>query len=854
MCLLHREKGVVVMGKTKLPVRYLKEHLLLAHNGDIWAYYHVEPKVITQNNPRAIREQKEVMANLYSLLAPYQDIELSVTPYQLNLKEKFEELKPEFDEETKEVGSYYMAESCRILEAEGNVYKPSFMLGVKVNTTEVSDSFLEVFQTVLDRVLDNLLDWFDFEIEDIERYFREKELVVKELDHLLHSYSIRPLRQKEMVYANRLQYIRGMKHEIEEESHWIDLEDIQSGVIRPDKNRIGILKIEDELGESYQSILPVGTLPANMTNIDLFQFAQNCNFPVAFRLKVHYAEVRNHTGLSLKVGWLKNRFKEEHRTKEQYGEEVSDRFLNIRFLANHMEKRMEEKESIVEWLGCFLVIGRTPDEVRQRSLAIIKALDRFATISRAKYDQVRLFYRLLMGESLEGQTHWRQRTTIEALAELAFGTTTELGMETGYYIGRQDVLGMNGSRGEKTELDEYIYASNKFVFLNPQAIAEGIRGAMFDSPHIAVTGKSGKGKTFLVGLLFLYSSFLKVQSLFIDPKGEKRRWLQKVINNPYYQANYPLFVEHLKSFRYVSLNAKEEKNYGVLDPLVYLEDSEAKQVAQDMINELSPLGENHLLKGGVLKGIEVVLRRRSEGEQVGLLHVVEWLKENPDKKIKEYGDFLYLTINQSILRLGFSYGENKGLDFKDKTIILEIQDLSLPKDTVSPESYTDSDRKSLCLMISLGRFCEMFGKRDVEQKTAVYFTEAWVFNKSVSGRAIISAMARVGRSQMNQLVLDTQYISDLGDSEENEKGNFGVVFAFDEESEREKILKHIGLEVTDQNLNEMRRMIKGQCFMRDIYGRVGKLNVHCPFEEIAEALRTTTKTNNSLAEEKFSFA
>ena len=42
--------------------------------------------------------------------------------------------------------------------------------------------------------------------------------------------------------------------------------------------------------------------------------------------------------------------------------------------------------------------------------------------------------------------------------------------------------------------------------------------------------------------------------------------------------------------------------------------------------------------------------------------------------------------------------------------------------------------------------------------------------------------------------------------------------------------------------------------MRDIYGRVGKLNVHCPFEEIAEALRTTTKTNNSLAEEKFSFA
>ncbi|MCQ4503945.1 ATP-binding protein, partial [Vibrio parahaemolyticus] len=91
-----------------------------------------------------------------------------------------------------------------------------------------------------------------------------------------------------------------------------------------------------------------------------------------------------------------------------------------------------------------------------------------------------------------------------------------------------------------------------------------------------------------------------------------------------------------------------------------------------------------------------------------------------------------------------------------------IQDLKLPKDGLDPSLYSDADRKSLCLMISLGRFCEMFGKRDISHKTAIYFTEAWVFNKSNSGRAIISAMARVGRSQMNQLVLDTQFIDDLG--------------------------------------------------------------------------------------------
>ncbi|MGT9066396.1 ATP-binding protein, partial [Enterococcus faecalis] len=125
--------------------------------------------------------------------------------------------------------------------------------------------------------------------------------------------------------------------------------------------------------------------------------------------------------------------------------------------------------------------------------------------------------------------------------------------------------------------------------------------------------------------------------------------------------------------------------------------------------------------------------------------------------------------------------------------------------------------------------------------------EAWVFSKSNSGRAIITAMARVGRSKMNQLVLDTQFIDDLGS--EAEKGNYGVVFAFDEDSEREKILSHLGLEINKENLNEMRHMIKGQCWMRDPYGRVGKLNVHSPFEEVTKSLQTTIKTSNSEAEE-----
>ncbi|EGP4752008.1 ATP-binding protein [Enterococcus faecium] len=831
------------------PLKALKDHLMLNNEGDIWGYYEVTPKTISQNNPKAMQDNKEMMASLLNLLRTYEDIDLTMYPRTLNLRSRFDKLAEGFDPESREIGEYYANETIHVLEQElGNVYRPSFLLGVKIKDAYIAEDVKELAKKMSDVVVQEVISLLGYELADPSALFEQVKLSEQELTQILFSYSIRPLSKNEMIYANRMQYIRGMKHKIEDENCITNVQNIQSSVLSPLKKGKGILKIEDELGESYVSFLPVGKFPDNMKNINLFQFVQDLRFPVELRVKLHYPEIKGVNGVSTKLGWLTNRFKEEQQVQEAEGGEASSRTKSIRFLASALREKLEQNQPVMDWLACLVVYGQTREEVRERSLQIIKSLDDVIKVYKGKKDQFSLFYKMAMGQALGTQKHWVQRTTCEAVAELLFATIEELGMSSGNYIGRLDVLGTEGSRGEKTPLEEFIYASNKYVFLNPLAIAEGITGALYDAPHIAVTGKTGKGKSFLVGLLFLYSSFLDVQSLFVDPKGEKRKWFKKVIHDPYYKENYPLFVKHLDSFNYVTLDASKKSNYGVLDPMIYLDRNNAKQVAQDMIDELSPLKNNFLLKGAVLSSIEQVLNQRDQHETVGLMNVIDLLRSHENKNVKEYGDFLYLTINDSILRLGFSYGENAGLSFQEKVTILEIQDLKLPKDGLDPSLYSDADRKSLCLMISLGRFCEMFGKRDISYKTAIYFTEAWVFNKSNSGRAIISAMARVGRSQMNQLVLDTQFIDDLGS--DDEKGNFGVVFAFDEDSEREKILHHLGLEVNDKNLKEMKRMIKGQCWMRDPYGRFGKLNVHCPFEEMAAALKTTEKTSNSEAEEQ----
>lgn len=100
------------------------------------------------------------------------------------------------------------------------------------------------------------------------------------------------------------------------------------------------------------------------------------------------------------------------------------------------------------------------------------------------------------------QLHWKHRTTVEAVGEWLFSAVSELGMESGWYIGRQDTLGDGGSRGENT-IRRINLCVKSFCLLNLLAIAEGIKGALFDAPHVAVTGKPVKGRPFSWLALFV---------------------------------------------------------------------------------------------------------------------------------------------------------------------------------------------------------------------------------------------------------------------------------------------------------------------------------------------------------------
>ena len=78
------------------------------------------------------QEIKEMMARLLLLLADYEDVELVMYPRTMNLRTKFDTLGKGFSPDSQAIGAYYAKETVTLLEREGQVYRPSFILGIKV--------------------------------------------------------------------------------------------------------------------------------------------------------------------------------------------------------------------------------------------------------------------------------------------------------------------------------------------------------------------------------------------------------------------------------------------------------------------------------------------------------------------------------------------------------------------------------------------------------------------------------------------------------------------------------------------------------------------------------------------------
>jgi hypothetical protein len=823
------------------PMREIRENLLFTKNGQCWAFYLVPPAYIHKGNYEAKENHRERLEQVHFDTAAFVDTHLQMLPTDLRLEERFQDLEKDFDPKLLDVGKTYNQRTIDVLKDElGTITENTFLFGVRITNLALNGetTVKQFLGQSIGNVSRSVLHWLGF-----NRRINESEYASyssNEEDARLYVEGIggRPVSEEFLYYLTRFHFIRGLTHNYEEE-----VSDRSKNIAEPILDTVsypGYIKINDDLGESFVTFLPITRTPDSLEGIELFQWAQEFSFNVEVQLK----ERRRNKALAMqKIGNTKKTLKQTDQVlykNNDTDEELLDGLEELNDLSFDLQNK---NHSLIDWMGCYVVAEQTIEACREHVKEVKEALkSNSCRCVQPQADQLALFYKFLPGRALSPvETKWLHSSTHKGLSELQFGISQKLGTNIGPYIGRIAL-------GPAFDVMDSIQSSRFMVLVHAFLANEGVPGSSTESPHIYFSGATGQGKSFLMKLFAFYLMFLKGQILMTDPKTEVRGWFEEARNDPTVQQYYPEFEQLMEQITYITLDPDDPENHGVLDPLNFLNGSKAKDSVMSIIGQLFPKLPIDV-ENEVRRQLAALLDRKKEGKAAGLMEIVEGLAAHEDDTIRSYGENMALTIEDSILQLVFSDGHAKGLDVDNKFTVLQIQGLDLPDQDEDPEDWTESDRKAVAIMSPLASFCQYFGMRDKHKNTTVIFDEAWTLAKAKGGKKLIKGLRRVGRSFKNQLLLVSQSVSDA--TNEDDIGNFGLCFAFDEPAERPAILAHMGLEPTKENLDLLADLKKGQCLFKDMYNRVGVLSVDCLFPEWALAFKTSNKSHSAEAERKY---
>ncbi|HGZ2987909.1 TPA: ATP-binding protein [Staphylococcus aureus] len=826
----------------KAPYAGLRDNLLLTKTGEVWAYYRVRSESISTANYDAKEESKKRMRYFLESIKGYQDFHFEMYDHDLDLRNKFKEISKDFDDEAFNVAEYYSKETIDVLEQELQmITHNSFVMGVKIR--ELADDAVtlkEILKSTLSDTAERIVSNFGFDVNLDDKILDKYKTFERDLADSFLGIGGERLTENELAYIIRKPFISNATHDVQEESSRRAITDIYNAVIDP--TRLSVLEVENDNEKFYTTTVVVDDFPLDMEYTHLFEKAQNMPFPVECHVK---AKIINNEKVKKKFDRAKINHKQQAKEKQDTGDSASEDVQDNLFVLNQMEREVTGSGVFIEWVFMFVIKSDDYRDCKRKAKRLMKRLKETQIYAvNPLADQLQLFYQCLHGNDLFINKYWLQRTTATGIAENLFGVSQSLGTKTGFYIGRIDKFIRSVSR------EEAVASSRDIILFSLLLAAKGIKGAVSDSPHVLITGQTGKGKSFLAKLLWIYTSFFKGQMLYWDPKSEFAEWFDRVTESKEMQEKYPLFINHLKTFKYVTLNYEDSTNYGCLDPIVFLDGIEANEMLKSVFDEIKSFENYHHIETAIYQAISDTVEERENGKKVGSLNVIEKLQNNEDEHVKNAGDLLFEKTQNNILKLVFSDGTNPALNIQEKATILQVKGLDMPKADDDTSSYSTSEKNGITLMLLIGKFLEKFGsRRDVQ--TTIFIDEGWAFSASRQGKKVGKRIKRTGRSENNSLVFITQSVTDKAD---DDGGNFGCHFAFDEKDEREDILKSLGLEYSKEspeNMEMLKDLKKGQCIFSDFYGRVGKMVVHCPFEEMTEAFRTQEDSASSKAEEKF---
>ncbi|WGS38163.1 VirB4-like ATPase ConE [Bacillus velezensis] len=829
--------------RLKTPMKAIHKNLLLTRTGDVWAYYRIKSNSIPMQNREKVESYKKKWQHLFEEITSYEDFHLMMYPSEYELKKRFKDLETDIAVDAMDVARYYNEETVRLLEQRlGRLTKYDFILGVKLKSSlvnisvELKDNILSLFNTATDTVV-KMLGW---EQNVSTSFFEKYEEVEETLANIMASVRGERLSESEMTYINRYHFVRGLNHQTNEESEIKDVRSITNTIIDPTDP--SVLHLHSDQDEGYTAFVVIDEFLHNMSESNLFYETQSLPFPVEVQMKIQ-TESKSITKPALNL--KKQQLKEEQKEQQSTGDRSDVSTVTSATMVRHLQDEIKKEEvHLMNWLSVIVVHGKTKKECVGKATIVKRHLKGAGITCRLPVaDQLNLFYKMLPGEKLDiTDKNWIQKTTQDGVAEGLFAVNSDIGSKIGFFLGWVDRF------QEHTDLESAIMSSRDFVLFHPFLANQQLKGSKTRSPHCLITGDTGNGKSYLAKLIFNYISMLNIKSLYIDPKKEMRKWIQRVLNDKYIRENFSLYIAHLEKYNYITLDHENTHNWGALDPISFLPPMKAKELVQVIFEQVYDFKGKDDVNTAFLRATSEVIEAKQKGEQVGSLDIIRRMQKHPEEAVQKAGDYLNEVVSDSILKLCIHDGSNPALSLEKRITILEVENMDLPDHAERLENYTISQLKSSAVMFALGKFCELFGMNPDEQ-TVEFIDEAWIFTTSQQGKKVERQMRRIGRSYNNAEYFISQSTKDA--LKEEDSGNFGVAFAFDEPNEREEVLKWMNMEVTKENKKMMESMFQGQCLFKDYYGRTSKISIECLFEEWQGALKTVEKKAVAYAEEKY---
>ena len=807
------------MGVFDYPIIRMKNNLVLTKEREVVAFYAVSGFSFSVIDIEKREKHKLLTERVLRKLKSFETFELALIPKDFRLHEKFGGLSETFSKESMLFGKDNCAKAYRVLINEMEIpHEYIWLIGVPLKRESGLHEIGEVIKEKVREGNQKLLTALGFQTEIEEDWYEKWETMERELFNLLSPLKTEKLTEEEMFYFQRTQFLRNIPHLQKEVLSNRFVENVTDTKIY---SRVGMLNLQSEFGESFISVLPIGKSPVLLNGLNIAEFTQQFNFPVELRVKARFAEVDGVFGLKAKMNMSSAKTNTILREAHEVGNIPSDRVLNGSAALGDLSKKLSAKEPVIDY-GMYLVVAASSrEQLRERKKVVKNAFQNLQiNVSGASFDNPYLFQMLLFGNQLSVNNRlWKHTTTPGGVAEMMLFSSMRLGTSSGFYLGRLD-----GNFGRWDSLSQAIHASRNLVFYTPLAAnKEGQKGKITKSPANLIVGATGSGKSVLAQAILLQLSMTNAKTLYIDPKKELRTHYQSLLRDASWRQENPLLAEQIGRFSFVTLDNRKKSNYGVLDPIVILEETDAMATAISMISYLMGWGkEERKEEMETKRAIKQVVERRVNGEKVGFHQVLELLRKHEDEKVRDIGEYIFQLIDGTVLDLAFSDGKTEGLSYDDRVTVLEVANLNLP--AAESEKMTDEERNSVALMSVLGKFCQRFGEQNEHEETVEFFDEAWILMKSKAGREVIKSMRRVGRSKNNFLFLISQSINDFGTLEDTT--DFGTIFSFYENNESESVLQRLGLEANERNVEWLSNMNAGQCVMRDTFGRINRLSIH----------------------------